>query len=231
MKNEFTIRRSVLSFDVYNIFNLKFIMKRITFIRKLFLNMASAFAAAYLTGCEEWPEDTGFLIDSSSESQSMINTVNGMTYEFYMLNQNGEITTVFNEGEDFTFCFYITNNTGNGVCYDVGYYQPENGLFTVYDYNGKDYGSANRRYGRLALEYYMEPGWRWGVEASWIGMAYEPYDYERWIRNFPNPNIREPLPKGDYYSEFKYAFNHSCTEIDRVVGSDLLTFRINFKII
>ena len=209
----------------------KYIMMRSTFLKKMFFNLSSAFMTAFVVGCEEWPDDTGFEIDPYSESKFLVNTVNGITYEFYMLNEKGERTTVFNQGEDFTFCFYVTNNCGHGIIYDVDYYQPENGLFTVYDYYGNDYGSANRRYGKLGVDYYMEPGWRWGVESQWIALAYEIHDYDDWIKFFPNPNKREPLPRGDYYTEFTYAFKHTCGDQNVQVASEPLTFRINFKII
>jgi len=207
-------------------------MHRMAFIRKIFLNIVSALVAAFVASCEQTQIDTGFEMSPDSRTQALLNTVNGMTYEFYLLNNMGEKTSVFKEGEDFTMCFYITNNSGQGMFYDVDYYQPENGIFTVFGKDGKNWGSANRQYGRLAIEYYMEPGWRWGIEASWIALAYEVGDYDEWMKFFPNPNVRKPLPKGEYYTEYTYAFKHSTSPIptDAKATMGPLTFRINFKI-
>jgi len=46
-------------------------------------------------------------ISPQSKQQYIKQTVNGVTFKFCLLNEQGKEATVFNEGENFTFYFSI----------------------------------------------------------------------------------------------------------------------------
>lgn len=174
-----------------------------------------------LTGCVK---DESFEIGPQSNRAMVSSSSAGIVFEFYLLNENGMKSTMFNEGENFSFCYTVTNNRKKAVEYYPREIYTNIDFFAVKSSNGDFYERPSGMPGVLK-EYkgvWINSGETLVFNTPWID------NRESWIWELATffPVNLQPLPKGDYYTEFTsdLDFNHRGLHVEN------FTFRINFKI-
>ena len=177
-------------------------------------------------GCElDQTVDYDWEIISGSEQATISKTVDDIAYEFYLLNGNGNKTTVFNEGENIYFNFYITNTGKTDVCIDKAVGLGGSGLFNVFDLNGVDYGTPLPYMWVITTgNSVFQPDSTYGYSASWRDNREMTLGRPEW-----DCGVKDFLPQGEYYTEYKHTFNFSCDN-NGVVNQKAITFKINFKV-
>jgi hypothetical protein len=180
---------------------------------------------AITSGCEQ---DGLWEIFPDSETTVVQNVVDGIEFKFCLLDEAGETATVFNEGENFTFYFSVTNKRNEKLYFDPGFaYSFENNFCRIFNTEDEDLGKPFIFKGADEIGlggYPFEAGEKYIFEESWVDVRYTTW---RWGYGYFESSHQEPLKKGNYYTEFKYQFNFTgnVSEI-----TDSLTFKINFKI-
>ena len=61
--------------------------------------------------CGDTMDDLSWEISPDSKSQVIEKEVNGIIFKFCLLDEQGKSATVFNEGENFSFYFSVTNSS------------------------------------------------------------------------------------------------------------------------
>ena len=187
---------------------------------RLLLNIISIYIFIIVGGCDH---------DSSNEMP--------VSFEFRLLNENSEVATVFEEGENFVLSFLIINDTNEPLFLDQSSIVTEDFL-KIYDTNnlnqetgkefsmGKPYelifclytnGIAIPPNDTLKLEIPWIPNNPWDVNAPYFNTAFCIVNSE---------NI--PLPKGDYFSGFSSPFVISVSGEPFSISEQV--FNINFTI-
>jgi len=191
-------------------------------MKKILLKISVIFLFLSLmgAGCEK-DEELLWEISPNSKTAVIQKEVDGIEFKFCLLNEKGEPATVFNEGENFTFQFVIKNNLDTTIIFD-------NSLFYVSGFcelkNGKEnLGSSFKIVGIADIgdvAFSISPGMASTWEVLWIP------ENDEWSKGFVSykRNNLQYLPKGEYYTKFSHRFNLG------VVKTDLITFKINFKI-
>ena len=171
-------------------------------------------------GCVKEDEDE-FELQIDDKSAVIQKEVDGVEFKFCLLNENGEPATVFREGENFTFQFSITNNTGV-LLYNDSRFLDKN-IFNVYDIKNIDYGKP------YELTFIMKIGQ--GANPLAVGSPYTlivPWkdNRESWNSLYYSFKglSKDLLPKGKYFTQFSHQFSLGS------IKTDELTFKINFEI-
>ncbi len=181
------------------------------------------------TGCEK--DENFFELQIGDEYPVIRKEVNGIEFEFCLLNEDGEPATVFNEGENFTFQFSIKNNTNKSLpFYDYGYYGL-NDFFAV--------SSIDKFYGKPFV-FKVYSGTIYTTEQRWLSLGAEFYKFtvpwhderDDWQLLWGNfESTKQPLlNKGRYYTQFAYAFSFGMPNNEPELVTDLIKFKINFEI-
>jgi hypothetical protein len=207
--------------------NFKFIVMK-TFLLKF--SVAFLLLALLGAGCDE--EDDGtWEISPQSKNPVILKEVKGIEFKFCLLNEQGEPSTVFNEGENFTFYFSVTNNRDEDLNFDPGFaYSNENDFCKVFDSKHQDLGKpflflgydkvGSGAYPFLKGQMYVfEQQWLDNRESTW-----------RWQYGYFESASLPPLSNGNYYTDFKYRFRFARTHEEPALYTDTLNFKINFKI-
>jgi hypothetical protein len=167
-------------------------------------------------GCEY---DTGWDISLDSEYPYISNTLHGIQYEYYLLNEKGKKSVVFDEGEEIRFNIRITNTNKNSpmILEDLEIYNNDIGIFNVYSSRGELIGKPNRVVDLTLQMHWFLPGNSYGREEIW------PDFFDTLVGD---------LPPGDYYTMFTKAFDFTDydSDIDSSYNTDNLTFRIDFRV-
>lgn len=170
-------------------------------------------------GCQK--ENDIFEIQIGDKSAVIQKEVNGIEFKFCLLNEQGEPATVFNEGENFSFLFSITNKSGKKLYLDNSFF--DKNFCNVHNTKGNDFGkpyetvfiySIGQAAMPLSLDstYTLSVPWKDDRE-SWSSLYY----------SFKGLS-KDLLPSGKYFTEFSHQFSFSS------IKTDLLIFRINFEI-
>lgn len=170
-------------------------------------------------GCEK--DEEIFELQIGDKNAVIQKEVDGVEFKFCLLNEQGEPATVFNEGENFTFLFSITNKSGVNLNNDNRFLN-EN-IFNVYDIKKNDYGKPYEitfiltiGQGAMPLDadstYTFNVPWK-DERESWNSLY---YSFKGLSKNL--------LPKGRYFTQFSHQFSLG------QIKTDVLTFRINFEI-
>jgi hypothetical protein len=167
-------------------------------------------------GCED---DDGILeLQIGDENPVILKEVSGVEFKFCLLNEQGEPATIFNEGENFTFLFSVTNKSGRKLYLDNSFL--DNSFCNVYTTKGKEIGKPYEfvsmfNIGQAALPldvndtYIINVPWKDNRE-SWSTLYY----------SFKGLS-KDLLPQGKYFTEFSHQFNLSS------IKTDLLNFSIS----
>jgi len=181
-------------------------------------------------GCEK-EENTIWEISPDSGTTVIQNMVDGIEFKFCLLNEAGEAATVFDEGENFTFHFSVTNKLNENLYFYPDFaFSNDNDFCRVFNSNGenksKPYyfrGVAKIGIGAYPFDvdnpFVFEQSWADSRDTIW-----------RWSYGHYESTHQEFLRKGIYYTGFKYRFGFVRSNGGPTVYTDSLTFKINFKI-
>ncbi len=186
---------------------------------------ATLFLSFMGTGCEDNDHD---LWEISPESKNVViqQEMDGIEFNFCLLNEDGEPATVFNEGENFTFNFSFGNKKQNTVVVTTEFISPN--FYRVY--SSKDNIDMGKPWTGLWCELSLAP--------HEIKLA--PSEYKElsspWMlteNNEPTYPLcmsgsNEFLPKGYYYTRFDLDFHYTMNDKEYVIDST--TFKITFEI-
>jgi hypothetical protein len=157
---------------------------------------------------------------------------NDIEFNFYLLNEHGEPSTVFNEGENFIFYFKVTNKGNEMLYFDYNFpYSVDRSFCRVYNYEGQDYGKPFRITGTNYISFDV---YQFHSNQDFIFQV--PWEDERTDWSWYSTNLtttdQNYLPKGKYYTEFEYdfVFRHTLNENDNSLKIDKAKFKINFEI-
>jgi len=181
-------------------------------------------------GCEE-ENDLYWEIKPDSKTSVIEIRVDGISYKFCLLNEAGEAATVFDEGENFSFYFSVTNNRNEDFYFDPDYARSnKNGFCRVHTTENSDLGKPYELLYALLVgspaypfysgdSYVFEVPWRDDRDSVWF-----------WQKGTYESTHRELLEKGSYYTGFKYSFDFVGVGNEPDLRTDTLGFSINFKI-
>ncbi len=208
-------------------FHLKFKIMDINIAKikkSLFIAVISVLFVGF--GCESVQNTYyNWEISSGSEPATISEIVDNIAYEFYLLNEKGEKTTLFNEGENIYFNFYITNIRETGACIDRSVGLGGSGLFNVFDLKGVDYGTPLPYMWAITSGYNaFLPDSTYGFSASWRDNREMTLGRPEWDRG-----VKDFLPKGKYYTEYKHTFDFSCG-LNNSGTQNTITLKINFEV-
>ncbi|OFX56851.1 MAG: hypothetical protein A2066_19145 [Bacteroidetes bacterium GWB2_41_8] len=197
---------------------MKTTLLKISFIF-LFLSLIGA-------GCEK-DEELLWEISPDSETSVIQKEVDGIEFKFCLLNENGEPTSVFNEGENFTFQFSFKNNTPDTVVVTPEFINDD--FFRVYQVVDSKQKDLGKPYDGIWCEYVAifnyfklktkETG---GLQCPWVSLEGEA------TRPFCVSNRRNFLQQGDYFTQIKLDFHYNTNSKERNIKAIVL--KINFQI-
>ena len=101
------------------------------FIALLFIGMAA---------CEDKTDDLWGEISPDSKSQVIEKEIDGITFKFCLLNEQGKPATIFNEGENIIFSFSLKNNLKEDISIPTQFINDD--FYRVYENNNIDMGKA-----------------------------------------------------------------------------------------
>ncbi len=203
-------------------------MKR---IKKLLPAVLMLFVVVF-SGCERNREINKWEIFPNGKKNAIEQMVDGISFTFCLLNEQGEPATVFNEGENFTLYFRIKNETGKDYDYDP--YDDcahKDDLFTVYHTSGKKIGKP---YEALPTPSILRPHPfnnqdSYAFEVPWLHSENTVVT----SGDFQYISVKmEPLKAGYYYTSFTHRFKmyDKGSKRQRYFETEELHFKINFLI-
>jgi hypothetical protein len=183
-----------------------------------------------VTGCKE-DEELSWEISPKSKSAVIQKKVDGIEFKFCLLNEDGKPSTVFNQGENFSFHFSVINNNNEKFYFYPGYaYSEENDFCRVYSLSQVDEGKPYIFKGANLIGtggYPFEIGDSYIFEQSWI--IEKDFDWD-WKYGSYESADKKPLESGDYYTEFYYNFLFERLGSKPPLSIGTLSFKINFTI-
>lgn len=167
-------------------------------------------------------------ISPISKSPIIQEEVNGIEFKFCLLNGEGEATTVFKEGENFSFYFSATNTRNEKLYFYPGFaFSNDNDFCRIYDSNNKDLGQP---YCFKGVELIGIAGFP--LESSEASVFEQLWIDDRdtiwqWYHGNFESTKQELLSKGNYYTGFKYRFEFVSSNDTQTLFTDTLSFKIN----
>jgi hypothetical protein len=199
--------------------------------KKLLLVMSFLFIITGMGGCDDKSDDLVWKISPESGQTVIQNEVDGIIFKFCLLNEAGNPATVFKEGENFTFYFSVTNNRNKKLFFAPDFaYSNENGFCDVYTSDGQNIGMPYKFLQALMIgsgAYPFESGESKVFQVQWTDNRDAPWN---WEKGTYESSHQAPLIKGHYYTEFKHQFWFDGTSDNSDIITDILNFKINFKI-
>jgi hypothetical protein len=127
-------------------------------------------------------------------------------FNFRLLNINGQESTTFKVGENFTFSLILENNSNDSLFLDNSFLTDGNGFCVVYSLDGKLVGQPFASSGAQIVSSDAHPFYgsqkEFTLNVPWSDSR------PHWSvlhHNFKGLN-KETLPKGKYYTVFKHRF-------------------------
>jgi len=197
--------------------------KNILAMRNIFIMLSFFLFLLIGAGCDkEWE------ISPSSRTNIIEKEIDSIGFKFCLLNESGEASTVFKEGENFSFFFSVTNRTSRELYFNPEYaYSDKNGFCTVYTkanmnmgipyvFKGQDLAGANGDPLEPNDPLVFKQLWRDDHDSIW-----------RWQSGYYESTHQEYLTKGSYFTEFKHSFKFKG---EPTIETGEIGFKINFKI-
>lgn len=183
-------------------------------------------------GCQKEQENILFWeISPNSETTVIQKEVDSIEFKFCLFNEQGEPAIAFNEGENFSFYFSVTNNRNEKLYFDPGFaYSQENGFLRVYNSGTQDIGKPYVFLGYDKVgpaAYPFDIGKAYTFMQQWIDSRDSTWHWEYGYYKSAN---QKPLAKGSYYTEFKYQFQFVRNNNEPPLDNNTLRFKINFEI-
>jgi hypothetical protein len=172
--------------------------------------------------------DKEWEISPTSRTNIIEKEIDSIGFKFCLQDESDEASTVFKEGENFSFYFSVTNKTSRKLYFNPDYaYSDKNGFCMVY--------SADNKYIGIPFLFKGED------LAGAIGDPFEPNESRifkqlwkddrdsmwRWKSGYYESTHQEHLTKGSYFTEFKYSFKFKG---EPTIETGEIGFKINFKI-
>jgi hypothetical protein len=181
-----------------------------------------------MSGCSDKSGEMNFEIAANAQNAVIQKEINGIEFKFYLMNEKGEPATVFNQGENFSFYFSVTNKTKDNLYFDTNFISPT--FFRVFSSDKQDFGSSFQMLTALDIgvaAFPFDVNQTYSFQESWIDTRTTSWG---WLQGSYKSVLKDPLPKGNYYTEFKHLFSFYRTQGDSKLTTDTLNFKINFKI-
>jgi hypothetical protein len=172
-------------------------------------------------------------ISPDSKSQVIKKEIDGITFNFCLLNEQGQPATVFKEGENFSFHFSITNKTDKKLFFfpDFAYSDTErNNFCEVFMSDGEKVGKpfVFLGYDKIGIGAYpFNPSQSYIFEQQWIDHRNSIW---RWKYGHYESSNQKHLPAGNYFTQFQSRFEIQNENTGYLFLDTTLTFKINFQI-
>ncbi len=204
-------------------------------MKKDMLMNSITFMLLFLTaiGCEKGGGQDNIYWEISPESNNYIiqEQKNGIEFKFCLLNEKEESVTVFNEEENFSFYFAVTNSREDTLYFYPGFaFSNDNDFCRIYNSDNQDLGKPYffRGVELVGISgFILEPGETYAFKQPWVDNHDSNWNWHR--GNFISAK-QEFIPKGNYYTGFGYRFEFIFPSNESFLSSDILSFKINFKI-
>jgi hypothetical protein len=187
------------------------------------LNILTWISLTYGASCaKEWE------ISPLSRTNIIEKEIDSIGFKFCLQNESGEASTVFKEGENFSFYFSVTNNTGRKLYFNPEYaYFDKNGFCMVYTtannymgipfiFKGQDLAGAHGDPFEPNESRIFKQLWKDDRDSIW-----------RWESGYYESTYQEYLTKGTYFTEFKHSFKFKG---EPTIKTGEIGFKIKFKI-
>jgi len=190
----------------------------------------------FLTGAGCQKEENDFLlweISPDSETAVIQNVVDSIEFRFCLLDEQGNPSTVFNQGENFYLYFSVTNNKNELIYFNPFHFlSMSDDFFRVYNSDNQDLGrpfnpSPVTTIGLIAYPFpsnstcFFQIPWLFTDDVSWNLCGGTSIDI----------NILDELSKGTYHTGFEHRFCFGIkSDSSFYTYTDTLHFKINFKI-
>jgi len=165
-------------------------------------------------------------ISPISNSNVIQKTVDGVEFKYCLLNEKGEPSTVFNEGENFDFIFSFKNNMQDTIVVTTEFINSN--FFRVYrslDRNdmGKPWTGVWCDYSLAPQEIYSAPSTIKLLHCPWVLTNDNAPEYPLCMSE-----SKDYLAKGKYETFFDLDFHFTIGGKQKII--DNITFKINFEI-
>lgn len=175
-------------------------------------------------GCQK---DDIFELNIGDENAVIQKEIDGIEFKFCLLNEQGDPSTVFEEGENFTFHFSFKNLKEDTIIVTTEFVYDE--FFRVYQVietehidKGKPWSGIWCDFSLAPREIPVAPNSSSELLSPWMPKG-EIYDY------YPLcVTGRDALPTGVFITRFDLNFHYKINGKERII--DDLKFKINFEI-
>lgn len=175
---------------------------------------------------------TYFEISPDSEDKLIKTEENGIEFIFCLLNEQEKPSTTFNEGDNFSFVFSVTNHRNEDLYFDPNFaYSKDNGFCRVYNSVAQNIGKPWEFIGYNKVGYAAYPfnsNTTYTFQQLWVDQRDSIW---RWENGFYKSTHQMVLSKGNYYTEFEYKFQFVNNKAETLSDFNKnLYLKINFKI-
>lgn len=194
---------------------------------KLLLMITSLFLTIGTGGCDD-NNDLHWEITPNSKTSIIEQKIDGITFKFCLLNEQGKPAKIFEETKNFSFYFSATNNNKKDLYFDLEFITSN--FFKVYNSDNKDMGVSFKLLTTTDIGVAAFPfvsGQKYEFQQFWIDNRTTSWT---WLNGAYQSVLKEHLPKGNYYTEFKHRFRFAQKGSEEAVYTDILGFKINFEI-
>ena len=199
-------------------------------IRKKLLPCLLCMIVLCVAGCKD--DDEVAYINVPSEDAFTL-TRDSVRVDFLLLNERGDTTTVFREGEDIVFDLKVTNHSSKAHNIGLITNMFTNYLFRVYSEYGRDFGMSFHYPDDMVGDgdivsgpgYDLLSGSTYHCLCSWKGNK-EIYTYAPFHHNSNTPT----LYKGRYYTIAKIRLGYKFNEPDKADKGLIFNCGIHFTI-
>lgn len=162
-------------------------------------------------------------------SDAIINKeINNIVFKFYLLNEQDEPATVFNQGENFTFHFEFINRKRDSITVTTEFINAD--FFRIYKNEGNNLVDMGKPWTGIWCLFNLEPH-EFYLSTNESIMIYIPWVYYGNFRDYYPLCCSETksfLPQGKYYTAFNLDFHYTIKGKKKTINN--ATFKINFEI-
>ncbi len=193
-------------------------------MKKFIFFSAIALLAFATVGCNK-EEEIILEIALNSNKTVIDKEINGIVFKFCLLNKDGQSSTVFNEGENFSLCFSIKNLLKDNIKFKTDFINSN--FYRIYNNKHIDMGKP---WTGIWCEFKISPQ---NIHLSPNNIKEFKCPWKLTTKNQPDYPLcmgqsKEDIPKGDYYTIIKTDFNYIINGKKQSIKN--INFKINFKI-
>lgn len=181
-----------------------------------------------LCACQDDKDNLFIEISPNSQSQVIEQEIDGITFKFCLLNEQGQPATVFKEGENIIFNFSIENNLEKTISFPTLFINDE--FYRVYRNDHTDMGKAWTgtwcEFVQTDRIIELPPHEEKQLKCPWF--LYDDFQSSQVDYPLCKGESMEPLPRGEYSTTLDFDFPY--TEEEKQKSIKDMTFKINFQI-